>query len=449
MSEIDNWDEQFRDQLADQEFPFDEANWEKARDLIDKSRAKKRRRALLLWWPTMIGLAVATGALGYRMLHAPSQERAQSMPPAGDDVWTQVELTSTEQHLYPVQNSGSEELQRRRNEYAQQSKRLPANATWQQYVSFNSNPVSMAPAAGNYVTVQGTTHQPGYTAVAPGYAANTSANSPQSAAPANNASVQNTETTYTGEQGFAWMQPVAVGLNVSAAERELISKPLAVIKSQPGPSKVPVPSAPRSVLWVEAGSDYSLGWKNNGVREGNGFNPIAGIGYSYRIWRGLGASVGVQYNSISRLGTSTYSATTLTEYDFGRSQQITNINTTRLHYLVVPVKVNYAFNNNIIGLGCNVAYLMQANNTVESYRETRRQQTDYQKIRSTGYRDGFNNLDLQVSLSYKRYLFKGLSASAEMFYGLSPVKKDQWLRQQGASNHSGFKVLLSYDLFRN
>ena len=60
MSEEENFEEKIRQKLSEEEFPFDESNWEKAEDMIDTSRKRKKRLRFII----IFFLGIAGGILG-------------------------------------------------------------------------------------------------------------------------------------------------------------------------------------------------------------------------------------------------------------------------------------------------------------------------------------------------------------------------------------------------
>lgn len=205
----------------------------------------------------------------------------------------------------------------------------------------------------------------------------------------------------------------------------------------------------KNVFWVEAGGDYLLGWKSNGTRDANGFNLIGGLNFTHLFTNKIGISVGAQYNSISNINTAVYTAQR-TSYDFGVVRDVTTVSTQKLHYITAPVKFHFAINNNnSIGAGVNVAYLINSKSTVETYTQRLNTKSNTKVETSPGYYNGFASPDVQLSLFYKRRLYKNFGVNTEFIYGLSDVKNDAFFGSAEAKQKNiGFKLTLTYDLFK-
>ncbi|HRD37873.1 MAG TPA: hypothetical protein PLC65_04515, partial [Bacteroidia bacterium] len=61
---------------------------------------------------------------------------------------------------------------------------------------------------------------------------------------------------------------------------------------------------------------------------------------------------------------------------------------------------------------------------------------------------GFNSLDIQASVFYRRRIYKGLSANAEFIYGFTDIKKNDHFKNNTNERAMGVKVTLCLDLFK-
>ncbi len=229
-----------------------------------------------------------------------------------------------------------------------------------------------------------------------------------------------------------------------AAAEKLAADKAAQDKANAEKTKTP-PS--KNVLWVEAGGDYLLGWDNGGKKDANGLNIIGGLNFTHLFTNKIGVSIGAQYNSISNIKGCIYSAQRTT-YEFGDVRDITNVSTQKLHYLVAPIKFHFVINNNnTIGAGVNIAYLINSKSSVETYTQKLNTQSNRKVETSPGYYNGFASPDVQLSVFYKRRIYKGLGVNTEFIYGLSDVKNDAFFNSAEAKQRTmGFKLTLTYDL---
>lgn len=208
----------------------------------------------------------------------------------------------------------------------------------------------------------------------------------------------------------------------------------------------------KNILFMEAGATYLLGWNGGGKNEAGGFNLLAGVNFQHYFTNTISAQIGVQYSTISNLTNTTHTISTV-KYDFGMEQDVTAIKYQKLHYLVAPIKVVFnAGDKNFIGVGCNVGYLLNSDSKKEKYKtnssDPNATKNGLTSTKESGYVQGFNPLDIQVSASYRRKLYKGLSANAEFIYGLTDTKNNDFFKSNNFDRTVGFKLTLCYDLFK-
>lgn len=205
-------------------------------------------------------------------------------------------------------------------------------------------------------------------------------------------------------------------------------------------------------LFAEAGATYLFGWNVNGSHEANGFNAVAGINYQQYITPKVSLTAGLQYNSIGNLCNSTYTAAA-TEYNFGVQRDVTAIKYIRIHYITIPIKLGVDLGkNNTLGIGVNTGFLLNSDSQTEKYRtnnaEPMNESNRLSTKKETGYVTGFNSMDIQASLFYRRRIYKGLSANAEFIYGLTDIKKNEHFKNNSNERAMGVKLTLCLDLFK-
>lgn len=233
-----------------------------------------------------------------------------------------------------------------------------------------------------------------------------------------------------------------------------------VAPSENNAAKLPESSQytrPGSILSIEAGASYLFGWNNTVKNDATGINPLAGINFSYMFGKTkkIGISSGVQYNSVNNIKSSTFTCRK-TQYDFGAVNETTEIITKKLHYIYVPLKLIFGPNvKNTFGAGCNFGYLLNSVSNTETYTQTAFTRTAPEVTKSKGYYEGYSKADIQLSLSYKRTIYKNLSVSVEFLYGIKDIKNNAFFNAEEnnsskklTENNKGFKLIMSYDLFK-
>ncbi len=176
---------------------------------------------------------------------------------------------------------------------------------------------------------------------------------------------------------------------------------------------------------LEGGAINSFGWAVNGVRNGNSVSPIAGINYMYNFTDKSSLLVGFQYNSISNLTESNVSFS-VTSYGFGVNNNVTTYKIIGLQYLTTPIKYIHKLDkNNAIGVGLNMTYLLNVKNKIETNNIV---ESNVQTI-TTKYDNGYgfdkmNRYNAQFALSYTRKISKNLGFNVELNQSLQNVFKD-------------------------
>lgn len=208
----------------------------------------------------------------------------------------------------------------------------------------------------------------------------------------------------------------------------------------------------KNILFMEAGTTYLFGWNGGEKNDANGFNLLAGINFQHYFTNSISAQIGVQYNSIGNLTNTTHTISSV-KYDFGIEQDVTSIKYQRLHYVVAPLKVVFnAGEKNYIGIGCNVGYLLNSESKKEKYKtnssDPNADKKDLTSTKESGYVQGFNPIDIQAAVSYRRRIYKGLSANAEFIYGLTDTKNNSFFKSNTFDRNMGVKVSLCFDLFK-
>lgn len=200
---------------------------------------------------------------------------------------------------------------------------------------------------------------------------------------------------------------------------------------------------------IEAGASYVFGWKNSDIKEGNGFNPVFGINYHTSFTQKTFLSIGIQYTSLGNMSFNSHTFK-VTRYGLGEESKVTIITPNKIQYLVVPIKLDYHLNaSNIIGLGCNIAYLLNVESKIETYNEGFSvAKANYTISKTKGYTEGFKTFDTQLSFFYKRQLYKNLFLNTEFVYGLTDIKDNSFFKSSVFERNQGIKATLVYKLFK-
>lgn len=203
-------------------------------------------------------------------------------------------------------------------------------------------------------------------------------------------------------------------------------------------------------LSVDAGANAQLGWKNNGVTEARGITPVLGLGITHAFNQAWSAASGVYYNGIGYLkGDSKTSSSTT--YDFGSKTTITTTKPHFLHYIAIPLTIQYHFNDkNAILAGASLSYLLNAKSNMEEnityVRPVDSLATENSSIDNSRAKV-FNAFDAAVGIGYRRKISYRFSIIAIASFGLVDIKPNTFFLQNAVERNSGLKLMLTYNLF--
>jgi hypothetical protein len=203
-----------------------------------------------------------------------------------------------------------------------------------------------------------------------------------------------------------------------------------------------------TIFSIDAGANYTLGWKYNTTKEATGFNAVLGASVMHYFTVKWSVLVGLQYNSLAHLSYSSYSGSN-TQLGFGYTTSYTTITPKMLYYMAIPVKLQYHLNkNNSISAGVNVLHLLNASSTVSTYTQTDFTTSNHATTSKMGYMDGLSTWDIQPAVAYRRRIHKGFSICAEAYYGLIDIKSNSFFGINKSERNSGFKLVLSYSFIK-
>ena len=161
-----------------------------------------------------------------------------------------------------------------------------------------------------------------------------------------------------------------------------------------------------------------------GSRKQNiGSDPVAGIGADYNFRRRMNVRVGFEYFSVS--GILRDRVVVQEAFDFAQSTRTFNYNTTKLHYLSVPVSVGYRLGSrHMFNAGLGIEYLLAANNTVTVQEENPLKKTEVSQFEADNIPAGFAPVSGYALGSYHYYVTPNISLGLNYQFGLNDVTLD-------------------------
>ena len=524
MNSEERFKKSLEDLLASKEFSFDEANWDKAKQMIDASKRQRRLAPFALAAILLIGslltgyyfLSDAPSTPDKKVAHAGNKEmkspevsstpelRSQPQPELNIQAKKTNPATVVEKPLSQVspvkEQVATKTINTRENTdvtspVAPSSEKTvpqkikhttpaslaaspvvasPANTPIEQTIAVPEtktkelspeNPAALAPPV-NSDKNEKLPEPPGKNTTSPSEpVVSNSTHKEPSGTP--------TEKTKSADEHFAGdvTQPLnnsaspifpetkTADLPLSSAPLETTT-PLALIdSSKNNPSKEILPpdnyqgelGKPKEQLTlfsIEAGVNYMFGWQNPGTRDAKGFNPVVGINYFNNFKSKMSLSAGLQYSSVANLSYGNYTSKVM-RYGFGEESRVSVFTPVKVHYLIVPLRFNYSINSkNTVGIGCNIAYLLNVEGKLETYTEKLNTKTDEQITKTSGYLEGFKKFNTQLSVFYKRTLYRNLAVNFELLYGLTDVKDNRFFNSNVVERNSGIKLTLVYNIFK-
>ncbi|MCC6371798.1 MAG: hypothetical protein IT236_12385 [Bacteroidia bacterium] len=493
MNKEEEIKQSLNDILSSKEFPFDEAAWNSASAYIDNARKQKRRRAFFILFPALLFIAGGFAFYFYSgntnttpslVSQTNTSEQAPAPAISQDNNPSEVTANKAPEIANPPAPANNPPAKEDKQPQPTKPTDVPnivgtnEPAIKQQQSQTVKTPNNTVPVKTIIQKVLPQVVQ----ATAPIIKEKTNPSSvlpvksgngkEKQTSPATN--VAETSGTSVPENTFATsntasVNPVATNSTEVAQVPAVQSPPplplpaeevvtlTAVPASTVAPAKpdsanaqainTPTLSNPRWWFFAEGGLSYAFGWKNPGIRDGNGFNPVVGVHISHALTNKLTVGLGAQYNQVSQMEYST-KVSKVISYKYTEESDVTVITPQKMYYAVLPLKLSYTINkDNLVGIGYNLAYLINVNSKVETYHVGINNTTDYKVTRSLGYTEGIKTLDKQLAIFYRRHMAEKFWINTELYLGLDDVKDNAFFKSNVKERNSGIKVTLMYNFF--
>jgi len=129
-------------------------------------------------------------------------------------------------------------------------------------------------------------------------------------------------------------------------------------------------------------------------------------------------------------------------YDFNSITAITTVKNKSIDYAIIGLNAMYpVYKNNSLGIGIQYAQIVQTNDllsiyNVENYSKTNQNTNNYSSV--------LNKNDWQFTFNYQNRFAKHLAVNASYVFGLNDITNNQVLLNNKFDNNSGFKLGLQY-----
>jgi hypothetical protein len=180
----------------------------------------------------------------------------------------------------------------------------------------------------------------------------------------------------------------------------------------------------------------------------NSFNKaFAGNSFGYYVGGRIYFDIGkVSFNSNLNfeninldLSARTY---TNKNYDFNSITAITSIKNNSIDYAIIGLNAMYpVYKNNSLGIGIQYAQLIQTNDLISVYNIENNSKTNQN---TNNYSSVLNKNDWQFTFNYQNRFSKHLAINASYVFGLNDITYNQVLLDNKVDNNNGFKLGLQY-----
>jgi hypothetical protein len=199
-------------------------------------------------------------------------------------------------------------------------------------------------------------------------------------------------------------------------------------------------------LNIEAGACYLLGWDTKLGKDAKGFNWYGGLNYGIYFSKNVSVSAGVQVYNIAHIEQPFFTGSK-TDYSFSSVTTNTTLTSNTLYYAAVPIKISYIINQqNKIGLGFNVGFLVNSKNKVETYTLLDNGKINNVVTNNTGVYKGTNTRNMLLNAFYTTQLTNRIGVNVEFVYGISDIF-DNTNTINNTENSVGLRLSLQYTLF--
>jgi len=485
MNEQEKFDDLLRSKSEERDFPFDETNWDKAEELIERS--EKKRRFGLIGTIFMAGIGVGI------VLMLPFINNNKT-PNTVNNISSGQNNSAAEQNKNAQQTSNSAiSAVSAPEQYATDNKQVNSAASSQTATLTNGSGVSHvkktrhtknsgSDARTQYSYVRPSAQKKDHRQVKAIYNPNSNkwvqnkaykgsidvADSNQQLTEENRNNSSNAITgknptdknrtdvqSKTIENNSAITNNLTQKSDTSANKKATPNNDSTAQKKDSSTNTTPPiaqqPAAKskkysHTLFSADAGGGYSLGWKKENGTQGNGLSPILGISVTHYFSTKISALIGLQYNSLGNINTL-YSNST-TAYDFGTTTNVNSVTVKTLYYLSLPIKLQYNISGkNIISAGIDMLYMLNTSSSVVSYNQNYFGVSGNTASTKMGYMDGINNMDAQLTLAYRRKINR-FTVTAEGYYGLLDIESNTFFGNNVFERNSGLRFILSYDIIK-
>jgi hypothetical protein len=449
-----------RSKFSEKEEPFDEKNWKSMRNMIDASRAAKRR---VLWLAASAALLIgASAAFGIYEMNNNSGKQYSSQPVTSGSI-----TPASANNNLPINNSSNSTNSIANNNQSNASSGNTANV-----VSAANN----QQLASTQATTNGTN---GTVAVANNSNKGSSLKRKRHSSTQYNQSIaaSNEVSTITDELNAIDRDTKVENTLSSAAEpTSMLTRSKAPVNATPNTvkketvsvTKTNVPDTSTSnlslpqrfsdeprvfngmtnIFTVEAGAEYSGGWLYITVVQGQGWNPTVGLAYTHYLGKKWFLKTGLQFSTFGNMSTYTYNYQHITSNAGHYTEYDSVITTKRLYFLRLPVQFERYLGHKISGVaGGTVWYLLGNSGTASTYQQyDNNPPTNLVTYGKNAPLNGYTKVDASAHLGARYTFSRKFSLYGMFYYEFINMKDNAFFGEDILQRTKGFQFLAAYKL---
>ncbi len=438
MNEKEEFEDIIASKFSEAEFPFDEANWDNAEEMISSFRKKEKRRrfGFVFFSGIVLGIIVMLPFV-IKLNEKPSNPIVEVINPSNENSNTQPLNTGTQPENKTKEiNEGEPNAVTK--EIAEVIKKEKSNDLLIDRSSTNieqkiaEEPALTGHLSGNKIRKNRT------------YAGQLVSH---------NSGIRMKQRKLKFQPVLTTHLPASItAAEPNKQELSLLEKlDNTIIPEKDSIQTVALLSDPENIVNKNK-SSLMHPWTFSAAMGGNyvnsfSFNPIQGIEISKSISSHFEIGTGVYYTYLTINSGAVKTIITHSNFDFGYQKDVTEIKTNKLHYAVIPVFAKFNLNDkNSFIMGANMFALFTSSNSVTTYKEVYGEKQASVTKKTSGYSNGINTYDVGLLFGYKRQLFGNLGAAIYFNYGLMDIKKNDYYNENKFERNISGQFMLTYKL---
>lgn len=214
------------------------------------------------------------------------------------------------------------------------------------------------------------------------------------------------------------------------------------------------PQYPKRLRWslgIALGMNTSLGFYNGQpTRAALSNTPLAAVHIGCHLNNTWSLHTAVSY--YTRGGLNSLLRADSTIFGFSALTFSTTVKTTRLHYVEIPLYVQYQRNRHVFIAGGYMSYLLNSTSEVGNslFNSATASWQELDTSREWGYSSGFSRHDFGLTVGYDYQIIPNLKVGGRMNYGLNDITNDAIYTPNGGNNifdkNLQFRLMLTYQL---